>query len=65
MVGSSYKNFSEIFDINLTNEFGMYDPHVENVWKLRTSKYKNIITCKTFTIERTQRGGVPECFETI
>lgn len=65
MVGSHCKNFSDIFNINLINENNKYDQHIENIWKMRTSKYKNVLVCKTFKIEQTQRGGLDEKFDTI
>ena len=65
MVGSHYKNFSVIFNINLINKNNYYDGHIENIWKERTSSYKNILICKKFTIERTQRGGLQQYFNDI
>lgn len=65
MVGCHYNHFSTIFNINLLNENNVYDNHVENIWKYRVSKYSNVIRCKEFKIEKTQRGGVSWCFETI
>ena len=65
MVGCHYNNFNNIFNMYLFNENNEYDNHVENIWKYRISKYSNIIRCKEFKIEKTQRGGVNWCFETI
>jgi hypothetical protein len=65
MVGSHYKNFSDIFNIHLINEYNQYDEHIERIWKMRTSKYKNVLICKTFKIEQTQRGGLNEKYDTI
>ena len=65
MVGCHYNNFNNIFNMYLFNENNEYDYHVENIWKYRISKYSNIIRCKEFKIEKTQRGGVNWCFETI
>ena len=65
MVGSHINNFKDIFNINLLNKNNLYDSHIENIWKYRTSKYKNILICKEFSIESTQRGGLFEKFTTI
>lgn len=65
MVGCHYRMFSQIFDPHLLNENGEYDGHIENIWKMRTSKCKNVFVCKEFVIERTQRGGDPSCYITI
>ena len=65
MVGSHYKNFSDIFNIHLINENSQYDNHIENIWKMRTSKYTNVLICKEFNIEQTQRGGLNQKYDTI
>ena len=65
MVGCHYNHFSTIFNIHLLNEHNKFDNHVEDIWKYRISKFSNIIRCKEFKIEKTQRGGVNWCFETI
>ena len=58
MVGSHRNNFLFIFGITMFS-------HFEIIWKERTSRFKNILVCKEFKIEKTQRGGVNEIFETI
>lgn len=65
MVGCHYRMFSYIFDPILLNENQEYDGHIENIWKMRTSRCKNILVCKEFTIESTPRGGVPDNHITI
>jgi hypothetical protein len=65
MVGCYYTHFTDIFNINLLNEHNVYDNHVENIWKYRISKYSHVLRCKEFKIEKTQRGGLNWCFETI
>lgn len=65
MVGSHCKNFADIFNINLINEHNQYDNHIENIWKMRTSKYSKLLICKLFKIEETQRGGLNEKYDTI
>ena len=65
MVGSNYKNFDNIFNINMINANNEYDGHIENIWKYRTSKFSTVLICKKFTIESTQRGGENQCFDTI
>ena len=61
MIGSHYKNFSYIFNIYLVDDAYRYDRCIERIWKFRTLKYKNVLVCKSFKIEKTQRGGV-NCF---
>jgi len=63
MVGAHYRNFLDIFSKYLMIN-GVFEPHVEYVWKDRTSKHLNL-TCKEFHIEKTQRGGVNEEYLTI
>jgi hypothetical protein len=67
MVGSHYKNFSDIFNIHLNaNELAYYNGvHMEKTWELRTSSYNNILICKSFKIDVTQRGGVNEQYHDI
>jgi hypothetical protein len=52
VVGSHYTYFSRIFDMIHVNH-----DHIESVWKARTSDCKNLLICKVFEIESTQRGG--------
>jgi hypothetical protein len=59
VVGSNKKFFSHIFDIHIDKCY------IEDVWKKRTSIYKNILICKLFQIEETQRGGVHHKYTTI
>jgi hypothetical protein len=63
MVGCQSTHFSHIFNIELDYIEG-YIGHIEDIWKLRTSKYKNF-ACKVFDIEPTMRGGVNEVYTTI
>jgi hypothetical protein len=65
MVGSHYNNFLQIFNIKLINRYNQYEWHIENIWKMRTSYYKNILICKEFKINKTIRGGFFEYFYTI
>jgi len=59
MVGSHYKNFMSIFDVFINTD------HIEDEWKERLSKYQNILTCKTFKINETQRGGQGDKYSNI
>ena len=63
MIGSHYKNFSYIFNIYLVDDAYRYDRCIERIWKFRTLKYKNVLVCKSFKIEKTQRGGVNRCYD--
>ena len=65
MIGSHYNTFTHMFDTNLLDENNEYNEHIESVWKYRASKYTNVLTCKMFEIEKTQRGGLSECFINI
>lgn len=65
MVGAHKDNFSIIFDKYLIDETGQYQQHVESIYKLRMSWFDNILRCKLFDIEPTQRGGVNEIFHNI
>ena len=61
MVGSHIKNFDYIFEVIHSNE----NFHIETIYKNRTSVYQNILQCKVFEIEETQRGGLDERFVDI
>jgi len=67
MVGSHYRNFSDIFKIHLNAvEKSYYNGnHIEKTWELRTSSYNNILICKSFKIDVTQRGGVNKQYHDI
>jgi len=59
MVGSHLNKFFDIFNIKIDHY------HIENVWKRRTSECKNILICKKFEIEQTQRGGEKKLYSDI
>jgi len=65
IIGCHYVNFSYIFNIYLINDDNNYDEHIENIWKLRTSKYDKVLVCDIFNIDQTQRGGVNERYNFI
>jgi len=65
MVGAHYNNFTFIFNKNMVNEYNLYDYWIERIWKQRTSMCDNVLQCKEFKIEKTQRGGLEEFFDTI
>jgi len=67
MVGSNYNNFEFMFNYNVNNNFidNNYNVNIEDVWKYRASLCGNILKCKNFIIEKTQRGGDGSCFENI
>jgi hypothetical protein len=58
MVGAHYNNFTFIFGLSTYS-------HIEVIWKERASMCDNNLVCKEFKIEKTQRGGLNEIFETI
>lgn len=47
------------------NDKNQYDGHVENIFRLRTSKYNKILICKTFEITETQRGSYNQKYNNI
>lgn len=65
MVGTHKKNFHKIFNKYLINDEGNYEQHVENIYEERLNWFENIIRCKLFDIEPTQRGGISEVFISI
>ena len=62
IVGTHINNFKIIFDKNLFCKGGKYDYIVENVYDYRFTLFKKIIICPIFNIEKTQRGGLNECY---
>ena len=65
MVGCHYKHHSYVFNIYTLDDSIGWDTHIENIWKMRTMKYKKIITCKEFSIDTTIRGSHNEYYSTI
>jgi hypothetical protein len=65
MVGSHIHSFRYVFYTQLINKKGNYDGHVENIYRERIGRYKNVIRCKVFNIEPTQRGGSKIKYTTI
>jgi hypothetical protein len=65
MVGSNYKNFEYIFNQDVLNDLPLFCGHIESIYTYRTGKYKNLLICKEFQIEKTQRGGADDTFNTI
>jgi hypothetical protein len=63
IVGCHYKYFSYIFYKYLINSKKEYDNHVENIWKERTSKLKNIFVCRHLKIQPTKQGGINNIYE--
>jgi len=52
MVGSHRKNFHHIFHKSIYDDNINFIGHVEDIWKYRTSKYQNVLVCKTFKISK-------------
>lgn len=65
IVGTHIKNFNKVFDLKILDENGKYNGHVEAVFRYRISLLNNIITCKKFAIEPTQRGGLNQIFNEL
>jgi len=65
IVGCNTKHFKDVFNNNLLDKYGNYNGHVEYVYTYRASLYKNILRCKVFNIEYTQRGGTPEMYNKL
>jgi len=64
MVGCHYNMFTTIFNIYMF-DIKKYNGHIEDLWKLRTSKCKNVFVCKPLYIEPTVRGGMNEVYTVI
>ena len=62
VVGSHIKNFWFIFSLHAIDNNSNYNSHIEFTWKQRISIYPNILVCKEFNIESTQRGGCDQRF---
>jgi hypothetical protein len=65
IVGTHIDNFHIIFDKNLFVKNGVYDFHVENVYDYRFTLFKNVLVCKKFYIEPTQRGGLNDIYYSL
>jgi hypothetical protein len=65
MVGCHYKHHSYVFNIYTLNDSIGWNTHIEDSWKMRTMKYKKVITCKEFSIDSTIRGSNDEYYDTI
>jgi hypothetical protein len=60
IVGSHIKNFIKIFDLDNINI-----EHIEETYRRRAVCYSNVLRCKIFNIEETQRGGMNETFKSL
>jgi len=51
--------FNLLFELNLSDEMGIFNPHVEAVYRSRflLLNQNKILVCPTFNIEPTQTGG--------
>jgi hypothetical protein len=69
MVGSHFNNIKYIFNIDYSEFENTHHiknlNHIESIWEYRTNKYKNILICPIFNIEKTQRGGINDYFTNI
>ena len=65
IIGTHIKNFNKVFDLKILDENGKYNGHVEAVYRYRILLFNNILTCKKFTIEPTQRGGLNQIFNEL
>lgn len=65
MVGSHYKNFYFIFCIYFMMKDHRLEGQAEHIYEERTACFRNRLICKSFDIEKTQRGGIDMCFTTI
>ena len=63
VVGSHINNFKNLFCKYLDTSCPR--DNMEAVWKNRASKYKKILRCKLFSIDKTQRGGVSQQYTSI
>ena len=67
MVGVAISQFPAIFHPHLINKNGVYDGHVENIYKERMNELgeEKILRCPEFEIEPTLEGGGPVVFTII
>jgi len=67
MVGARKDHFAKIFDKRNVNRLGKKENHVEYVYRDRMQSLpKNqVLRCREFAIEPTERGGVNQVFTTI
>jgi hypothetical protein len=62
MVGCHKKNFDHVFSMKFNNTSCNM---VEIIYRNRCLTYSNILECKRFTIEPTQRGGINMIYDDI
>jgi len=59
IIGIHFLFFDILFSLNLSDEDGIFYPHVEKIYENRLNLFnpENIIDCPKFEIEPTQMGG--------
>lgn len=61
ILGIHKKFFNTLFELNLSDDVGMFYPHVETIYSNRFKLFNEnkILVCPIFSIEPTQMGGIP------
>lgn len=65
IVGSHYTKFFYIFNIFTITKNYQFSIFIEQLYYERTRMFKNILECKVFPIEETQRGGINQTFKEL
>lgn len=68
LIGSRKDVFTTLFNLEMLDKTGKYNPHAEDVYTHRMHNLidqQKVLVLPSFTIERTQRGGVNEKFNDI
>ena len=68
LIGSRKDVFNTIFNLEMLDQTGKYNPHAEDVYKYRMHTLmdqQKVLVLPLFTIEKTQRGGTNEQFNDI
>ena len=68
LIGSRKDVFNTIFNLEMLDQTGKYNPHAEDVYKYRMHTLidqQKVLVLPLFTIEKTQRGGTNEQFSDI
>ena len=62
MIGCNIKNFNDIFNLKLKKISPASFRCIEFEYQDKILRYNNILVCKRFKIEPTQRGGINQLY---
>jgi hypothetical protein len=65
ILGIHTKFFDTLFELSLSDESGIFFPHVENIYanRFKLLNQEKIITCPVFKVDETRMGGI-DCIVT-